>query len=56
MRVVRVLRFPTASNSSVTVVSRWSPLAMRAIWLSHSTSVAASAFFMVSENSEYGDR
>ena len=44
VRVVRVLRFPTGSYSSVVTVSRWSPLAMRAIWLSHSTSVAASAF------------
>ena len=47
VRVVRVWGFRPASYSSVVTVSRWSPLPMRAIWLSHSTSVAASAFYVV---------
>ena len=57
VRVVRVLTFPAASNSSVTVVSWPAPRAMRAMWLSHSVSASASAsaFFMLAEKSEYSD-
>ena len=55
VRVVRVLRFPAESNSSVTVVSGCPPRPMRAISLSHSTWASASAFFRAAENTEYSE-
>ena len=55
MRVVRFVTAPVSSNSSVVTVSRCSPRPIRAISPSHSNSLTASAFFIVLENSEYGD-
>ena len=55
VRVVRVLRFPAESNSSVTVVSGCPPRPMRAISLSHWTWASASAFFRAAENTEYSE-